>query len=179
MIYTLVQPDDPILTTPATPFDWDAPGAHETAQQIAENMLATMEQYNGIGLAANQVGLPDRVFVCAGEPFAVFNPKIVDTSNADELLEEGCLTYPGLVVKVKRKRLIRVRFQNVKGETVTEKFGGMTARIFQHEMEHLDGKIFYQAANRFHREQAMRKYNKYLRHPERFKLNLGNNNNGN
>ena len=76
------------------------------------------------------------------------------------VLDEGCLTYPGLYVKIKRPQHVRVRFQTPNGETLTKQFTGMTARIFQHELDHLDGIVFYNKANRYHREQAMRKWKK-------------------
>jgi peptide deformylase len=73
-------------------------------------------------------------------------------------LEEGCLTYPGLIVKIKRPQHVRVRFTKPNGETITKLFTGMTARIFQHELDHLDGIIFYNKANRVHRDKALEKW---------------------
>jgi peptide deformylase len=73
-------------------------------------------------------------------------------------LEEGCLTFPGLTVKIKRPQHIRVRFTKPNNETITRQFTGMTARIFQHELDHLDGIIFYNRANRFHRDRALEKW---------------------
>ena len=73
-------------------------------------------------------------------------------------LEEICLTYPGLSVKIKRPQHIRVRFTMANGETVTKQFTGMTARIFQQQLDHLNGIIFYSRANLYHREQALKKW---------------------
>jgi peptide deformylase len=114
----------------------------------------------GIGIAANQVGVPYRVFAMRGHPenFVCYNPKIVQPSEQQIVLEEGCLTYPGLFVKVKRPQHIRVRFQTPNGDMRTETYTGMTARIFQHELDHLDGIIFYNKASRYHRDQALRKW---------------------
>lgn len=72
-------------------------------------------------------------------------------------LEESCLSFPRLIVKIKRPRHVRVRFQSPTGETVTQQFTGMTARVFQHELDHLNGVLFYTRANRFHREKAFKK----------------------
>jgi peptide deformylase len=119
-----------------------------------------MYDNNGLGIAANQVGTPYRIFAMRGAPenFVCFNPKIVQYSEQTVVLEEGCLTYPGLLVKIKRSEFIRVRFQTPNGETLTKQFIGMSARVFQHEMDHLDGIVFYNRANKFHREQALRKW---------------------
>jgi peptide deformylase len=164
MKYDLVKPNDPALRTSCEPFDF----ATGNAQELAEDLITTMEHYNGLGLAANQVGIGLRVFVLRGDPYAVFNPKIVDTSSQEVMLDEGCLTYPGLYVKVKRPSMIRVRFTDINGQTKTEKYTGMTARIFQHEIEHLDGGLFYNNASLYHRERGFNTQKKYLRHPERY-----------
>lgn len=165
--YTLIEPTNPILTTPCQPFVFDGTIDPE---ELASDLIETMHEKNGIGLAANQVGLPYRVFVVRGDPFACYNPRIVDVSEEEVLLEEGCLTYPGLYVKVKRPKSIRVRFQNIRGDTETHKFTGMTARIIQHEIGHLDGEVFYTLASKFHKDQAFRKQKEFLRHPERFSV---------
>jgi len=92
------------------------------------------------------------------ENFVCFNPKIIQPSEMEITLEEGCLTFPGLLVKIKRPQHVRVRFTTPNGETMTRQFTGMTARIFQHELDHLDGSLFYNKANRFHREKALKKW---------------------
>jgi peptide deformylase len=116
---------------------------------------------NGIGLSANQCGLPYRVFVMLGtEIIPCFNPRIVDASSETVVMEEGCLSYPGMFVKVKRPLRIKVRYTEPNGETVTRVFEGMTARIFQHELDHLDGVNYQQRANKIHLEQARKKKNK-------------------
>jgi peptide deformylase len=119
-----------------------------------------MYEKNGIGLAANQVGVPYRIFAMRGQPqnFVCFNPKIVQPSEEEITLEEGCLTFPGLVVKVKRHRHIRVRFTTPNGDTRTETFTGMSARVFQHELDHLEGKLYFNRASRYHKELAMKKW---------------------
>lgn len=162
----LVHYSNPILTEKAQDFDFANP--FMPAEELANIMLTVMGEQNGIGLAANQIGLPYNVFVLAGDPYACFNPKIVDTSDEQVLLDEGCLTYPALYVKIKRPKSIRLRFTNIKGETETHKYTGMTARIVQHEMDHLAGKLFYNRASKFHKDQAFRKHNLYKRDPMRF-----------
>lgn len=154
----LVEPNDPILTTPCQKFDFKNPPFDPT--EFAHQMVRFMYENNGIGLAANQVGVPYSVFCMRGHPenFVCYNPRIVQFSTAQMELEEGCLTYPGLLVKITRPKSIKVRFATPNGETTTRKFTGLTARIIQHELDHLNGIIFYNRANRYHREQALRKW---------------------
>lgn len=128
--------------------------------EFAQKMIAFMYEKNGLGLAANQVGVPYRIFAMRGAPenFVCFNPKIVGSSTDKVVLEEGCLSYPGLLVKVKRPSMVRVRFNTPNGDTMTKTFIGMSARIYQHELDHLDGVKFFEKANKFHRDQAFRKW---------------------
>lgn len=130
--------------------------------EYAQTLIKFMYDKNGLGLAANQVGTPYRIFAMRGSPenFVCYNPKIVERSQREILLEEGCLSYPNLIVKIKRPESIRVRFSTPNGDTLTKQFTGMTARVFQHEYDHLDGVRFYDKANRFHRDQAMRRWKK-------------------
>jgi peptide deformylase len=71
-------------------------------------------------------------------------------------MDEACLSFPGVTAKIKRSREIRVRFQAPSGAVVTQKFEGLTARIFQHELDHLDGVLFFNRAGRYHREKALK-----------------------
>ena len=156
----LVDSYDLMLTTVAKDFDFDDPPVD--TEQLALDLVHTMRYYKGIGLAGNQVGFPYRVFAMEGEPARVcFNPRIVNTSGDEILLEEGCLSYPGLIVKVKRPQHARIRFTGPNGEIFTEQFTGMTARVIQHEMDHLDGILFFDRANRYHREQGFKKWKEY------------------
>lgn len=148
------------LTTPTVKFDFTNPPIDP--YQLTTSLLETMHQYNGIGLAANQVDLPYRVFVMKGDPnFACFNPRIVMPSTETIALEEACLSFPGVVVKVTRPRSIRVRFQTPSGETVTKQFTGLSARVFQHELDHLDGILYYNRSSRLEREMAKKKAKKH------------------
>jgi len=154
----LVPHNDPILKKKCEVFDFQNPPLDPI--ELANSMVKTMYENNGIGLAANQVGIPYRVFAMRGAPenFVCFNPKIVQPSQMEVVLEEGCLSYPGLFVKIKRPQHVRVRFTLPNGDTVTRQFTGMSARIFQHELDHLDGIIFYNRANLYHREKALKKW---------------------
>jgi peptide deformylase len=92
----------------------------------------------------------------------VFNPKITATSDDAVLMDEGCLSYPGLYVKVKRPSWIRVRFQDPYGDLVVKKFSGMTARVFQHEYEHMQGERFTDSLSQFVLNRAREKQKKVL-----------------
>jgi len=146
MILNIVDSGNPVLYQTMEDFDFKNPPTDPI--QLANDLIETMIANKGIGLAANQCGLPYRVFVLHSEkPLAVFNPRIVDQTSEFVQLEEGCLTYPHLFIKIKRPKVIKVRFQDATGETHTEKFIGMTARGFLHEMDHLDGIIFHKRAS--------------------------------
>ena len=156
----LVKANDPILRKECVDFDFN----NKCIDPIwfAKELVRTMYEHNGIGLAANQVGYGFRAFAIRGEPenFVCFNPKIVNKSEKESVLVEGCLTYPGLYVKIKRSDELRVRFTMPNGDTRTETFRGFTAHAFQHEMDHLDGIIFYTRANKYHRDQALKRWKK-------------------
>jgi peptide deformylase len=160
MIYNLIPEDSPILTQRIESFNFANPPIDPI--ELADNMSATLEKHFGLGLSANQVGLPYRMFIMRGETnnIAVFNPRIVSVSNEVISLEEACLSFPGLNLKIKRPRTIRVRYQNEYGETNTHTYTNMTARIFLHEYDHLEGVLFFNRANRYHKEQAFKKRKK-------------------
>lgn len=160
MIMNIEKNGSSALRNVLIPFDFESTEG-PTAKELYETLRDTMCKNNGIGLAANQIGLPYRVFVM-GNPsdpdgvIGVFNPVIVDTMGEETYYEEGCLSFPGLYIKIKRPSAIRVRFTTHDGVTDTIKFDGMTARIFQHEYDHLEGKVFTQRANKLHLERAQR-----------------------
>ena len=87
----------------------------------------------------------------------MFNPKIVDMSNETDYMVEGCLSFPGLLVKVKRARKIKVRFTFPNSQIVTKKFEGLSSRVIQHEIDHLNGITFKDRATRYHLEKALKK----------------------
>jgi peptide deformylase len=89
-----------------------------------------------------------------------FNPEIIEESEEIILMEEGCLSYPGLFVKIKRPKTIKVKFADHTGEYKTETFDGITARCFLHELDHMNGINFLQRANSIHRKQALKKMKK-------------------
>lgn len=175
MIIPLSPANDQLLKTPTVDFDF----SKDDAQEVFTNLKETMIHHRGLGLSANQVRLPHRVFVL-GNPddpdsvFGMFNPNIVSFSDEVEYLEEGCLTFPGLYVKVKRPKSIRVRFQRLDGEIHTEKFDGMTARVIQHEIDHLDGIVHISRATSYHREKAYKQQAKLNKMRKEYVRSFGN-----
>ena len=152
----LVASTDPILKTAALPFEF-GDQMPVNPIELYNDMAKFMLEKSGLGLSANQVGLPYRFFVMrAEEVIGCFNPKIVDFGEQTVYMDEGCLSFPGLFIKVKRPANIKVRYTEPNGNTVTRKFSGMSARIFQHELDHLDGVTYKQRASKIHLERAER-----------------------
>ena len=141
----IVKFPDPILRERMPEFDFTNP-SHDPVQ-LEKDMLETMFRYDGIGLAANQVGIRARVFTMGHRDnpeggMAFFNPEVVGNTEDLEDLEEGCLSFPGIFVKIKRPKAIKARWQNSKGEVVEGEFRGYECKCFLHELDHLEGVVF-------------------------------------
>jgi peptide deformylase len=153
MIRDILDRTAPILREEMPAFDFKNPVVDPV--ELYNDLAETMRENEGMGLSANQIGVRARAFVMrAEEIIGVFNPRVVDVSSETVTLEEGCLSYPNLFVKVKRPKSIKVRFTTPDGETSTKTFTGMTARVFLHELDHLDGIAHTSRANSYHLEQA-------------------------
>lgn len=123
-------------------------------RNLLQQMKRTMKEAEGIGLSANQVGIGKKFFVAqipvedeSGSVirekfYAVFNPKIVKTSKKKIVMEEGCLSIPGFYGPVERSEHVVLEGQDQNGRKVKIKASGLLARVFQHEMDHLDGRLF-------------------------------------
>ena len=111
-------------------------------RMLIASLFATMKEHKGIGLAAPQVGVNEQIFVVDSgkETFAVINPKVLKSEGADAI-EEGCLSIPQLHVKVKRAKKVLVEFTDESGERFRAELSGLTAKVFQHENDHLNGKL--------------------------------------
>lgn len=162
MILDLVSENHPLLRTVLDPFDFTNPPTDPV--ELSNNLIETMVEHRGLGLSANQCGLPYRMFVLWSQtPLACFNPRVVDQTSEFALLEEGCLTFKHLFIKVKRPTGIKVRFEDSYGQTQTEKFFGMTARCFLHELDHLDGILYHDRARGIHLSRALNQQKHLLR----------------
>ena len=144
-MYRIRQIGDPVLrrkTEEIYQFD-------EKLQSIIENMISTMHDAEGIGLAAPQVGISQKIIVIdissveeqELEPFAFVNPKIVEKTG-ESIVEEGCLSIPGIREDVTRPEIITVQYQDENGNKHQNKFSGWMARVLQHEIDHLNGILF-------------------------------------
>ncbi len=123
-------------------------------QLLIEDMLATLSDANGVGIAAPQVYEPLQIFIMASdpnprypdapemEPTAIVNPKILMTSDEMEKGWEGCLSVPGIRGLVPRHKRIGVKYTTVEGTTKEQEFSDFLARLFQHEYDHLNGRAF-------------------------------------
>ena len=129
-------------------FDFENPfmDPKELADQLWENML----HYKGVGLSANQVGIDAKVFVMGQDDFRlnVFNPQVLTLSPNLVAMKEGCLTWPGLFLSIRRPEFCVVSYYDETGENKKMKFEGLTARIFLHEMDHMVGIDFTQRASK-------------------------------
>ena len=162
MIYNLVPCDHPILRTEMKKFDFENPPVNPI--ELSNNLIETMAHHKGLGLSANQCGLPYRVFALWSElPLVCFNPRVIDETTEQVTLDEGCLSFPHLTLPIKRPKVIKVRFQDHTGEIRTDKFIGMTARCYLHELDHLNGIDYTQKANPFHLARGLRKQKIILR----------------
>ena len=151
--------DDNILKEKTQKFDFLNPPIEpiELAHILSQNMI----HYKCLGLSANQIGLPYRVFVLTGKPIiCCFNPVIVDSSTENIYLDEVSLTYPEYSVKIKRPSIIKVRYAEPNGNIVTKKLIGMTARLFQQQLDWLDGINFISKASLYHKEKSKKKMRK-------------------
>ena len=135
---------------------------------VEEKLLDSMKNYNGIGLSANQIGIMERVFVMYSdvkkrETITCFNPEIVTKSDTEILMEEGCLTYPGLWLKVKRPDGIEVQYEDKTGEIQHQAMFGLECRIFLHEYDHMEGTDFTEKVSKLRLERAKKRLSKMMK----------------
>ena len=159
-IFKLIENTNLALTIPLSGCSEDM-----NRQEIKDNLIETMEHYNGVGLSANQCGVMERVFVMYSdvkkrEIIACFNPKIVTESDEEIFMDEGCLTYPGLWLKVKRPDGIEVTYEDENGEKQEKAMFGLEGRIFQHEYDHMIGTNFTQKVSKLRLDMARKRQKK-------------------
>ncbi len=120
-------------------------------------MFETMEAHKGIGLAAPQVGISEQIFIIdtGKDAFAVINPKILKVSGSDAM-EEGCLSIPNLHVTIRRAKAIEVEFTDENNQRVRAKLSGLAAKVFQHEYDHLQGKLILDYLSAAEQKQALK-----------------------
>lgn len=146
-------------TLPVTEFD-------ASLALLAENMILTMVEGRGIGLAAPQVGQLLSVFIAQepdGKPLVFINPEIIGTSLETVPYEEGCLSIPGMYEEVIRPEAVLIQAYNVKGRPFKKECSGLLARIVQHEADHLKGVLFIDYLSDMKRERLIKQYQKNLK----------------
>ena len=158
----LVEETHPILLQKCEPFNFDEPIMDP--YELSEGLQKVRKEGAGIGLAAPQVGLNSKVLVIGMGDFKTegvedynqvfFNPTILSYEEGNIYMIEGCLSYPGLFVKVKRPENMTMEWYTEEGSRCEERFTGMTSRILQHEVDHLNGITFLKRAVNFHLQKA-------------------------
>ena len=161
-MYQLIEEASKVLRTPPPEFDFENPP--EPPEEIAKNMAEAMDKFGGLGLSANQVGLPYRMFVMRtmhegdteSKVVPYFNPELTRVSQETELMKEGCLSFPDIFLMIKRSKTIEFKYQDVEGKEHTAVLEGLGARCVQHEIDHLNGILFLQRASKLKLERAMK-----------------------
>lgn len=137
-------------------------------REVISNLKETKRKYNGLGLSAPQCGYMMRVFVIGynnGEDSDIvcINPKLVGIDLEEVKMKEGCLSYVGLQLDIRRPKRIQVEYYDEEGRKVLQEFDGLTSRCFQHELDHLDGIRFTSYVGRFSLSLAKQKRNKIIK----------------
>ena len=154
------------LETVSTPFDFatDKIPHYDDLQKFEYDMVYAMYTANGMGLAANQIGITKRFFAIGHNTFDTFqksaiiwNPLIKTQSEEKVFDVEGCLSFPDIFVKVERPKQIEVQYETTQGETKTARLNGMESKCFQHELDHLEGITFNKRVSKLRWDMANKK----------------------
>jgi len=153
----LVLEEDPILQKRGQLFDFDNP--QEDPIELTNELLGAMVKYEGMGLSACQIGVDLKVFVMRfnDEGIVCFNPRINHYSEETTYMREGCLSYPGLFFPITRAQGINVTFSSKEGDEMSASFIDISAKIFQHEYDHMLGKVYLEYASAYMIRNARRK----------------------
>ena len=174
----LIPPTDPRVQSAIAPFNNDML-KHEgfkDRKELSESMFDTMKKYGGIGLSANQVGLPFNMFVVGDHPeiekglkMTCFNPMIISSSVEEETMKEGCLTFPFVFLNITRPRKVVVKYEDENGDLKEGSLDGMISRVFQHEYDHMLGKTFVDGVSKMKLDMAYKKAEKMMKKYKRKK----------
>jgi peptide deformylase len=170
-ILDLVPETSAILLEHLEDFDFKNPPVNPNA--LASALVETCKKYKGLGLSANQCGLPHRVFVMGtGDDFvAFFNPKLL-ASSGESHMTEGCLSFPFLGLKITRPAIIDVEYQDFNGIKRTATYSGLSARCFLHELDHMNGIVYTQKCKPLALQMGMKKRGKVNRLIDKMEKNL-------
>ena len=135
-----------------------------TYSQIGSSMIEIMKKKGGVGLSANQVGLPLNMCVIAtniSDVKIMLNPRILKSSKVTDDSSEGCLSVPGALCKLKRHNWVEIAYETVDGETVEERLSGFAGYVVQHEIDHLQGILILNRLNEYSRNKAMKQMHRF------------------
>ena len=167
----LIPPTDPRVQSAIAPFNNDMlkDEGFKDRKELSEAMFDTMKKYGGIGLSANQVGLPFNMFVLGDHPevekglkMTCFNPIIISSSVEEETMKEGCLTFPFVFLNITRPRKVVVKYEDENGDLKEGSLDGMISRVFQHEYDHMLGKTFVDDVSKMKLDMAYKKAEKMM-----------------
>jgi peptide deformylase len=161
----LLPEDHPVLHQEPLTWIFDPPQADP--KLMYDIMLENMVYHHGLGLSANQIGMPVKVFAMrideSDNAIVCFNPEIEKESEEMVMMTEGCLSFPSLYLNKRRPEKLAVKYQNADGDFITAHFEGLAARVFHHEMDHMMGKTFLDGASKILLQSARRKQKVLLR----------------
>lgn len=145
---------------------------NEVLEDLKHGLLKIMKHLGGVGLSANQVGVDARFFVvgdglAGGMNKAYFNPEIIGVGKEEESIKEGCLSFPGLWLMVKRPTECAIKYTNTKKKEVVETYKGVTARVILHEYDHMLGQNFTMRVSRIKLERALKALQKKVKKYQR------------
>ena len=150
------------------PSDFDF--ENESAELLKDRLIETMKELGGVGLSANQVGLDKKVFVIGDDAEftkAFFNPEVIGCSEETSSEKEGCLSFPGLWLMVKRPTHVAIKYWDETGEEIVETYQGVTARVIQHEYDHMIGMNFTQRVSKMKLDRALKGLEKKVKKYQR------------
>lgn len=170
--FALVPESHSVLHEVLPEFDFSNPPVNPN--EFASTLVETCKKHKGYGLSANQCGFKHRVFVMgAGDEYvAFFNPKVISLSDEMALMDEGCLSYPLLSLKISRPKEIMVEYQDFNGELRNTKLVGISARCFLHELDHMNGIVYTSRVKPLAFQMAMKKRDKLFKMLDKMKKNL-------
>ena len=156
----LIKAPDDFLEKKVNDFDF----TKMDAKKISAEMFDIMKKYEGVGLAANQVGIDAQIFIMGEDkPMSIINPLITEVSTNQVEMMEGCLSFPGLFMKVKRPDIVGVKYLDTQQKECIIKLEGFHARVFLHEYDHLQGITFDQRVSKMRLDMAKKKQEKILK----------------
>tara|TARA_B100001778_G_C18121424_1_gene420808 strand:+ start:21 stop:560 length:540 start_codon:yes stop_codon:yes gene_type:complete len=168
----LIPPSDPRVQSAVAPFSDDMlkEEGFKDRKELSDRMFEEMKKYGGIGLSANQLGLPFNMFVLGDHPgmekglkMTCFNPMIISASADQVMMKEGCLTFPFVFLNISRPRKVTVKYEDENGDLKEGHLDGMISRVFQHEYDHMLGKTFVDGVSKMKLDMAYSKATKMMK----------------